>query len=278
MGKSISSGLIKAVTENREEILRLVAEKPDWDYACGRFDDFYNHMLGKNKSAWSDEIINTLNETYFAQRDKDKGMSNITLRTVNGMPEKLKNDTRIIFLQIAEVCCIFNASHKVNFEAGELPYGFDKIKMIPSKIKGSFTFEKAMPSLYKKTSLTFDYWVPKILEWTTEIRDKNLKEWKNESILQHESCTDFMRICMLFLSDNKNNPPIAKTEDRMSLLTLLNEEFCWIKKSSKREDIVGNSAKLKEGLSQVNIQTGIEIPLESWNRILYSPFLKPLIK
>jgi len=30
--------------------------------------------------------------------------------------------------------------------------------MVPAKKKGFFTYAEEMPSLYKKISLTFDYW------------------------------------------------------------------------------------------------------------------------
>ncbi len=81
----------------------------------------------------------------------------ITIRTLAGMPDHLKNDTKTIFLQIADVCCFFNASHKVNFGSEELPTNFNDVKMIPAKLKGSFTYAEKTPSLYAKTSLTFDY-------------------------------------------------------------------------------------------------------------------------
>jgi len=59
---------------------------------------------------------------------------------------------------------------------------------------------------------------------------------------------------------------------------LLGEEFVWIKKSAKREDIPGNNERLISGLQELNVQSGINIPLEAWSRLLASPFLKPLIK
>lgn len=205
-------------------------------------------------------------------------MGNIIARTVSAMPEKEKHNCKIMFLQMAEVCCLFNASHKVNFEAVELPMEFNDIKMVPTKSKGIFTYARPIASIYKKTSLTFDYWVPKFIEWSSEIRSKKLKDWKGEAILEHETCTDFMRICLMFISDVKNNVPIAKTEDRESLLNLFGEEFIWIKKSAKREDIPGNNKKIIQGFSKLEKQTNIKIPLESWNRILYSSQIKNLIK
>lgn len=278
MSKQISSLLIDSIKENKVEIEKLVAERPNWEMAAQKFDFFFKSISDPKDPLWPEGTINKLKEVYFAQRDKDKGMSNITLRTVTGMPDHLKNDTKKIFLQTAEVCSIFNASHKVNFENDELPEDYPNIKMIPSKTKGFSVLTHPLPSLYKKTSLTFDYWIPKMLEWTTEIRNKNLRDWRGEAILQHESCTDFMRICLLFLSDTTTNPPLAKAEDREALLKLLGEEFIWLKKSAKREDIKTNSSKIMDGFVQLNKLTGIDIPLEAWNRILYASFAKSLIK
>lgn len=278
MATQITSALIETVKKHAEELIGLSAMTPDWDLARRKFDLFFAHLSNPGDSLWSDSTIGKINEVYFSQRDIDKGMSNITLRTVAAMPEHLKNDTKKIFLQTAEVCCVFNASHKVNFEAAELPADFEEVKMIPSKTKGISTYAQPLPSIYKKTSLTFDYWMPKILEWTTEIRSKNLKQWKNDQILLHESCTDFMRICLLFLSDTKLNPPIAKAEDRAAILALLGEEFIWTKKSAKREDILTNSLNIRNGFDRLNKETGIEIPNEAWCRILQEPYIKAHIK
>jgi hypothetical protein len=275
---NLSPAIIKAISENETEVKKLMDEKPDWDLAARKFDHFFEHLQNPEDILWNEPTIKKLKETYFVQRDKDKGMSNITLRTVSAMPEDLKNYTKIIFLQTAEICCIWNASHKVNFESEEIPTGFDEIKMMTAKGKGIFTYAQPLPSIYKKTSLTFDYWIPKILEWTEEIRSKGLNDWKGVEIMKHESCTDFMRICLLFLTNTKNNPPIAKAEDRESLLKLFGEEFTWIKKSAKREDIIANSAKITNGLHQLSEETGIDIPIEAWSRILYAPFIKPFIK
>lgn len=275
---AIAPALVKAIKDNATEVKKLISEKPDWSISISRFDSFYKHLSNPKDTLWSESTFKKLKEVYFAQRDKDKGMSNITMRTVAAMPDNLKNDTKKIFLQSAHTCTVFNASHKVNFDAEELPTGFDEIKMAPGKTKGVSTYANPIPSLYKKTSLTFDYWMPKILEWTKEIRSKNRKDWKGDAILQHESTTDFMRICLLFLSDPNNNPPIAKAEDREALLKLLGEEFIWIKKSAKREDIKANSAAIARGLNQLNKEAGITIPFEAWSRILSAPFMKPLIK
>ena len=235
-------------------------------------------MSNPSDKVWGASHFSAFKEVYFAPKSNDKGMSNIVIRTVSAMPGKLKDTAKIIFLQIAEVCCLFNASHKVNFEADELPESFKAIQVMPAKAKGNFTYAMPTPSIYKKTSLTFDYWVPKFIEWTDEIRSKKLKNWKGDEILQHESCTDFMRICLLFLSNTKNNPPIAKAEDREAILRLLGEEFVWIKKSAKREDITGNNLKIASGLAKLNKQTGVDIPLESWSKIQQAAFIKSLIK
>lgn len=272
--------LVTAIKENSAEVKKLVAEKPDWSKAEKRFDAFFKHLSNPKDALWSEANFKKLKEVYAAQKakDKDKGMSNITIRTVSGMPANLKNDTKKIFLQTAEVCLFFNASHKVNFDAEEIPTGFDQIKMIPGKAKGTYTYAEKIPSLYPKISLTFDYWMPKIFDWADEIRAKNLKDWKGETILEHESCSDFMRICLLFLSDIKKNPPIAKAEDREALLKLIGEEFVWVKKAAKREDIPGNNKKLSTGLNSISKRAGIDIPLEAWSRILQAPFIKSIIK
>ena len=186
------------VQENHNEIIGIVQETPNWQLAYKRFDALYKRMSNAADQIWGEIHFNTFKEIYFVQRDKDKGMSNIITRTVNAMPNDLKNTTKIMFLQIAEVCSLFNASHKVNFDAAELPENFEAIPMIPTKAKGFFTYASPTPCIYRKTSLTFDYWVPKFIEWTNEIRMKNLKEWTGDHILEHENCTDFMRICLLF--------------------------------------------------------------------------------
>ena len=275
---SISDKLINTIKSNHSEINSSISQKPDWTIAKEKMNKLFSCLANPNDNIWSDETFQTLKKVYFQQRDSDNCSSNITIRTINGISENLKNDIKIIFLQIADCCTFFNASQKVNFTPEEIPENYDKILLIPSKKKGNFTYEDKTPSLYEKISLTFDYWVPKILEWTEEIRKNGFKDWQGEEILVHESCTDFMRLGLMFLSDSENSLPIAKAVDRQKLLSLLGEEFVWIKKSAKREDIIENSKKLLAGLKELNNQTGVEIPLESWNRILYSPFLKPLIK
>lgn len=268
--------LIQAIRDNKSTIVTLIHETPDWQLAFRRVDALYTRMSNADDPIWGETNFKVFKETYFSQRDKDKGMSNIIVRTVSAMPESLKNPTRILFLQLAEVCSLFNASHKTNFEADELPNDETSIKMVPAKTKGYFTYAEPTPSIYKKISLTFDYWVPKFIEWTEEIRAKRLKDWKGENILAHESCTDFMRICLLFLSDTKNNPPVAKADDREALLKLLGEEFVWLKKSATREDIPGNNLKIISGLKKLNQHSGVDIPLEAWSRIQQAPFVKAL--
>ncbi len=271
----ILSGIIK---ENREEVAKLVNKAPDWQLTCRRFDALFNSMRNPADKIWSESNFSTFSEIYFSQREKDKGMSNIVLRTVRAIPEPLKYTSKVIFLQMAEACSLFNASHKVNFENEELPEGYEGVKMIPAKTRGLFTFAVPTPSIYQKISLTFDYWVPKIIEWTREVRTKKLDAWKGENIMEHESCTDFMRICLLFLSDPQHNPPFAKAEDRQTMMKLLGQEFVWVKKSAKREDIIGNNRNLASALAKLNIHTGQDIPLEAWGRIQQAPFFKSFFK
>lgn len=275
---SISDKLISTIKSNQSEINSLISQKPDWNIAKEKMNKLFFCLANPNDNIWSDDTFQTLKKVYFQQRGSDNCSSNITIRTLNGISENLKNDVKIIFLQIADCCTFFNASQKVNFTPEEIPANYDKIEMILSKKKGNFTYKDKAPSLYQKISLTFDYWVPKIIEWTDEIRKNGLKDWHGKEILGHESCTDFMRLSLMFLSDFDNNLPIAKADDRQKLLNLLGEEFVWIKKSAKREGIIENNKKLLAGLKELNTQTGVEIPIESWNRLLYSPFLKPMIK
>lgn len=276
--KNISDKLIDAIKSNQPEINSIISQKPDWNIAREKINNLFSCLANPNDNIWSDDTFKILKKVYFQQRETDNCSGNITIRTLNGIPENLKNDVKIIFLQIADCCTFFNASQKVNFTPEELPELYDKIEMIPSKQKGFLTYKTKTPSLYEKISLTFDYWVPKIIEWTEEIRNNGFKDWYGEEIFVHESCTDFMRLSLMFLSDFENNLPIAKADDRQKLLNLLGEEFIWIKKSIKREDIIGNNKKILSGLKELNIQTGVDIPLESCNRLLYSPYLKPLIK
>jgi hypothetical protein len=274
----MSKELINAFKINKSEVESIINASPDWSIAVKAVDDLFKRMSNPKDVLWSEDFINDLHRTYLKARDEDKDCANITVRTVKAMPKGKAEDVKKIMLQIADTCRVFNAAHKVNFEQDELPQSFPDVEMKASKKKGVFTYKNVMPSLYPKTSLTFDYWVPKILDWTKEIRAQKLKEWKGETILQHESCTDFMRICLLFLSDPKDNIPIAKAEDREALLKLIGEEFVWIKKSAKREDIHHNSKKMKDGLNKVASEAGITIPLEAWNRLQQEPFIKAILK
>ncbi len=268
--------LVQAITDHREEVKRIIAAKPNWQLAFDRVEAIYRKMADPNDPVWGTTVFTPFKQTYAKQKDGDKGMSNIVVRTVSALPEELTNPSKMLFFQIAEVCCFFHASHKVNFSSEELPVDAE---VIPAKTKDLYTYKEPTPSLYPKTSLTFDYWVPKFIDWTDEIRSKRLGDWKGKAILEHESCTDFMRICLLFLSDPKNNPPIAKAEDRVALLLgLFGKEFKWIRKSAKREDINQNSSNLQDGLAQLGKRSGIDIPLESWSRILQAPFIKSLLK
>lgn len=279
MAVNISPALLAALHEHRAELEILVAERPDWSKATAAFDTFFQSLTNPGDLLWSAANFAVFKKAYFEARDAGKGMSNITLRTLAHLPENLKNEAKKMFLQTAHVCGIFNASHKVNFEAEELPVGFDAVPMVPGKAKGQFTYAQPLPAIYRKTSLTFDYWMPKIMEWAEEIRSKNLRDWRGEAILAHESCTDFMRVCLLFLSDSENQPPIAKAEDREAILTnWFGSEFRWLKKSAKREDIPGNNLRLAEGFRTLNRATETDIPLEAWSRLQNHVAIKSLIK
>lgn len=274
----MSKKLIDAIKNNRTEVENLVKAAPDWSDASNVFDTVFKKMSNPKDALWSETFISELQRTYLKARDEDKSCANITVRTVKAMPKNRAEETKTVMLQLANVCRIFNASHKVNFESAELPAALKDVLMMPSKKKGEFTYQNAMPSLYAKTSLTFDYWVPKMLDWTKEIREKKLIAWKGDAIMAHESCTDFMRVCLLFLSDPSNNPPIAKAEDREAFLKLFGEEFVWIKKSAKREDIIGNSGKIVAAMKRISKDSGIKILVESWTRLQQAPFIKSLLK
>lgn len=275
---NISIQLVNTITSNKAEIEQIISQKTDWSIAKKKFELFFSQIANSQDKLWSESNFRLLQTIYFRQRDADNCSPNITLRTLAGFPDNLQNEVKIMFLQMAEICCFFNASHKVNFTAEELPENYTAIKMQPGKTKGSFTYEAKMPSLYAKTSLTFDYWVPKIIEWTGEIREKGFKSWEGTDLMNHESCTDFMRISLMFLADTKLNLPIAKQDDRIKLMELLGKEFVWIKKSAKREDILGNNEKIKAGLQELNELTGIQIPFEHWNTVFNLPAFKPMFK
>ncbi len=274
----IDPAFIEAITDNVKEFKETAGNVQDWKYAADMFDQFFDLMANPSDLLWSTEMMKELLDVYYKARDNDKSYTNITLRTVNAMSEERQNDTKKIFLQIADICRIFHAGHKVNFEPGELPQDFEEIAMVPAKKKGFFTYAEEMSSLYKKISLTFDYWVPKILDWTQEIREKGLKEWKGEAIQEHETCTDFMRLSLMFLSAPETNLPIAKSDVREKILkNIFHEDFIWIKKSQKREDIPANSEKLKNCLDRLSSEVNMQINYEAWSRLLNLKYIKVFI-
>ena len=270
--------LATALRAHAPEVRAAVAPRPDWAAAGRAMDSFFAGLANPRDDLWSAATVEKLTQVYFSAREKDECSGNITLRTVAAMPAGLRDDTKKIFLRIAATCVYFNASHKVNFEPAELPERFPAVPMAAGKKKGGLTYAAPLPALYAKTSLTFDYWVPKTLEWVGEIRREGLTQWRGAAILQHESCTDFMRIALLFLADPAGSPPVAKQEEREALLTVLGEPFGWIKKSQKREDILQNNAALRDGLNRAADAAGLAIPLEAWSRLVPLPFMKSLLK
>jgi hypothetical protein len=270
--------LIAALSHGRAEVHALARAAPDWTVASSAFDALFRKMSNPQSASWSRSFIDALHASYFKARDEDKDCANVTVRTVNAMPGAKRNDTKKVLLEIASVCRVFNAAHKVNFAEEELPTDFDAVAMMPAKKKGVFTYNDEMPSLYPKTSLTFDYWVPKILDWTQDIRAQGIHDWRNGAATNLDSCTDFMNVCVTFLADPDNNVPIAKADDREAFLELLGEPFIWKKKSAKREDVADNSAALKAGLARAAKAAGLEIPNETWSRLQHAPFIKSLLK
>ena len=275
----MTNALARTIVDNRIEIEATIAAVPDWTVAATHFDTLFNRMINPEDTLWPQAMIDELYTTYYRARDEDKACANITERTVKAMPASRANDTKIIMLQIASACRIFHAGHKVNFEPAEIPDDFPEIPMAPGKKKGFFSFANDMPTLYPKISLTFDYWVPKMLDWTQEIREKGFTAWKGETSFQHESCTDFMRIALNFLSDFRDNLPVCKQAVRQILIEkIFQDEFIWIKKSAKREDISANNIALTQKLNETAADTGITIPLESWSRILAMKPIKVILK
>ncbi|MDP9178397.1 MAG: hypothetical protein M3O61_12015 [Gemmatimonadota bacterium] len=274
----MSKALAAAIKGHKVETEAVIRAAPDWATGTNAFEKLFRKMSDPKDSLWSATFIDKLSRTYLDARDTDKTCANITVRTVNAMGKRESNDTKKVMLQIANGCRVFNAAHKVNFDEAELPEGFSEIPMTASKKKGVFTYAEAVASLYPKTSLTFDYWVPRIFELTREVREKRIKDWKGEASSALESCTDFMRICLIFLSDPAKSIPIAKAEDREAFLSLFGQEFTWLRKSAKREDVTANSNRIKAGLREVSSETGMAIPFEAWSRLQYAPFIKPVIK
>ncbi len=269
---------IQTLKDHRSVVLETVADRPDWEHAVKTFDAFFQQMADPGHGLWSETMIEELHRQYYQARDADKECKNITERTLKAMPVSKGNDVKKIFLQIANTCRIFHAGHKVNFEALEIPENFEEIPMAPKK-KGIFTYAEPMPTLYPKISLTFDYWVPKILDWTLELRQQGAHEWRGEASFQYESCTDFMRIALLFLSDPAGNLPICKPDIRQALLEkIFDETFVWIKKSAKREDIAENNKALRLNLEKAASRAATDIPAEAWNRVLALAPVKALLK
>jgi hypothetical protein len=274
----MSKALAAAVKSHKADTDAAIKAAPDWATGTKAFDELFRKMANPNDPLWSKTFIDELSRTYLDAKVRDKTCANITVRTVNAMAKGKRDDTKLVMLQIANACRVFNGAHKVNFEEEELPDDVDEIPVTASKKKGVFTYAEAVASLYPKTSLTFDYWVPKIFEVTKEVREKGIKDWKGEATSALESCTDFMRICLIFLSDPGKNIPIAKAEDREAFLRLFGREFTWLKKSAKREDVTTNSNAIKAGLAGVSREVGMAIPFEAWTRLRYAPFIKPLIE
>jgi hypothetical protein len=272
------NALVGALKNGRAEVEALVKAAPDWTVASSAFDTLFRKMANPQHALWSKALIDTLHATYFEARDTDKECGNITVRTVKAMPAATRNDTKKVLLEIASVCRIFNSAHKVNFEPDELPEEFDAVPMVPSKKKGILTYKNEMPSLYPKTSLTFDYWVPKMLEWTQDIRKERITDWKNGSAMQLDTCTDFMDVCLTFVANPANKVPIAKAEDREAFLGLLGAPFIWKKKSAKREDVNANSAALKSVLTSAAKAAGMSVPIEAWSRLQHAPLIRSLVK
>ena len=103
------------------EVKEIVKNVPDWEFAANKFDIFFGKMANPDDALWSNEMMKILRDIYYKARKEDKSCKSITIRTVNAMPEEWRNDTKKILLQIADICRIFHAGHKVNFEANELP-------------------------------------------------------------------------------------------------------------------------------------------------------------
>jgi hypothetical protein len=269
--------LVTTLRENGADVRALADGTPDWTVASAAFDALFQKMADP-KGAWSQSFIDDLHASYFRARDEDTECANVTIRTVNAVAAGKRNETKKVLLEIASVCRVFNAAHKVNFAPEELPTDFDAVPMKPTKKKDVFTYQDEMPSLYPKTSLTFDYWVPKVLDWTQEIRSQGIRAWRNGAATNLDSCTDFMTVCVAFLAAPDSNVPIAKSEDRRAFLDLLGEPFIWKKKSAKREDVAANSAALKSGLARAAEGAGADIAIETWSRLQHAPFIKSLLK
>ncbi len=87
-----------------------------------------------------------------------------------------------------------------------------------------------------------------------------------------------MRIALMFLSAPESNLPIAKSDVREKMLkNIFSEDFVWIKKSQKREDILTNSEKLKNCLGQLSSELNMQINYEAWTRLLNLKYIKAFI-
>jgi hypothetical protein len=63
--------------------------------------------------------------------------------------------------------------------------------------------------------------------------------------------------------------PVCKQDLRQGLLEgVFGEEFKWVKKSAKGEDVVGNTKVLVGCLGRAADAAGIRVPVESWGRVL----------
>ncbi len=69
-----------------------------------------------------------------------------------------------------------------------------------------------------------------------------------------------------------------KSDVREKMLkNIFYEDFIWIKKSQKREDILANSEKHKNSLDQLSSEINLQINNESWTRLLNIKFIKAFI-
>jgi hypothetical protein len=72
--------------------------------------------------------------------------------------------------------------------------------------------------------------------------------------------------------------PVCKQDLRLGLVEgVFGEDFRWVKKSAKREDVVGNSTVLMECLGRASAEAGVRVPLEAWGRVLEVKGVKGVI-
>src|SRR5687767_6507004 len=99
----VRDDILAGVLRRHEQDVRdALTQTPDWPRAAGRFDTLFSCMVNPKDSLWSSAMVEKLTGVYLAGRGDYQ--SNITLRTVSAMPAALRNDTKKIFVQIAEVC------------------------------------------------------------------------------------------------------------------------------------------------------------------------------